>query len=139
MHFAENEFLVPTVALRDEGSSYHYLPPTRTVEVNLQAINAIDKALKGKKIPYKHCMTWTTDGFFRETADMVSHRKAEGCEVVEMECSALVACAEFRSVKFGQILFTADTLAGDEHDERDWGKNARALALELAVEAVLNL
>lgn len=139
VHFDENEFLIPTVALRDEGASYHYLPPTRIVAIHTQAIAAIEKTLMEMNIPYKHCMTWTTDGFFRETADMVEYRKAEGCEVVEMECSALVACAEFRAVQFGQILFTADTLAGDEHDERDWGANARKLALKLAVEVVLKL
>ena len=38
-------------------------------------------------------MTWTTDGFYRETAEKVAYRKEEGCAVVEMECSALAAVA----------------------------------------------
>ena len=62
--------------------------------------------------------------FFRETRDMVAYRKAEGCATVEMECAALAACAKKRGAAFGQILYTADSLANAErHDDRDWGKD----------------
>ena len=54
---------------------------------------------------------------------MVQYRREEGCKVVEMECSALAACARFRKILFGQILFTADTLADAEnYDARGLGK-----------------
>ena len=79
---------------------------------------------------------WTTDGFFRETQDMVRYRGAEECTTVEMECAALAACARKRGASFGQILYTADSLANVlEHDERDWGKDSlrKALALCIAV------
>ena len=65
--------------------------------------------------------TWSTDGFFRETKDKVEYRKKEGCAVVEMECSALSACAAFRKVVWGMILYTADSLADvEKYDERHW-------------------
>ena len=64
----------------------------------------------------------------------------EGCQVVEMECSALAACAQFRNAVFGQILFTADTLAElDKYDERDWGKSSYEKVLDLSFKAVCNL
>jgi Uridine phosphorylase len=85
----ENEFLIPTEALRCEGTSYHYLPPSRTVTMEKSAVSAIEKALIRNDIPFSHCKTWTTDGFYRETKDMVAYRVAEGYSVVEMECSAL--------------------------------------------------
>lgn len=136
----ENEFLIPTEALRSEGTSYHYLPPSRTITLNTDAIKVIEDTLQDHKIAYTHCKTWTTDGFFRETKDMVEYRKSEGFSVVEMECSALVACAQFRKVTFGQLLFTADSLANVEaHDERDWGLQSFPLALKLSVEAVCKL
>lgn len=110
------------------------------MKINPKAIDAIKKVLSTKKIKYALCKTWTTDGFFRETAEMVNYRKDEGCSVVEMECAALAACAEFRKVIFGQILFTADTLANIEcHDERDWGKASFTLALEIALDSVCQI
>lgn len=133
----ENEFVIPTLALRCEGTSYHYLPPARTVTLSRSAVSAIERALVKNNISYTHCKTWTTDGFFRETKDMVQYRRAEGCTVVEMECAALAACAEFRGASFGQILFTADTLADVEaHQERNWGLSSFPLALRLCFEAV---
>lgn len=136
----ENEFLIPTEALRCEGTSYHYLPPSRTVILNPKAIKAVEDTLTAHNIHFSHCKTWTTDGFFRETKEMVEYRKSEGFSVVEMECSALAACAQFRNASFGQILFTADTLANVEaHDDRDWGIESFPLALKLCFEAVCRL
>ena len=136
----ENTFLVPIKALRDEGTSYHYLPPSRYVDLNPSALKAIEQTLNQHHYSYIECIAWTTDGFFRETKDKVEYRRNEGCTVVEMECSALAACAEFRNILFGQILFTADTLADIHHyDERGWGADSFEIALSLCLEAVINL
>ena len=89
---------------------------------------------------YTECKTWTTDGFFRETKDMVTYRMEEGCSVVEMECSALASCAKFRDVIFGQILFTADSLANlEEYSERNFGISSYDLSFELSLEAVCEI
>ncbi len=136
----EDTFLVPRKALRDEGTSYHYLPPTRYVEVSEKARNAIEKTMQNHNLPYMEVVTWSTDGFFRETKEKVAYRKSEGCSVVEMECSALAACAEMRGAVWGELLFTADTLADAEnYDERNWGDNSIEYALELCIEAVRNI
>lgn len=136
----ENEILIPTTALRDEGTSYHYLEPSREITINTQAVEAIKKAAQLFKIKYEECKTWTTDGFYRETKAMVNYRRQEGCNVVEMECSALAACASFRNAVFGQILFTADSLAcPDQHDERCWGVSSYELVFQLSLEAVYQI
>lgn len=136
----ENEFLVPTEALRDEGTSYHYLPPARVIKLDKRAVGAVAKALNDNGLSYEMCRTWTTDGFFRETPEMVKYRMEEGFSVVEMECASLAACARFRGVVFGQLLFTADSLAEAEaHDERDWGRASLSIALKLALDAVCEL
>jgi uridine phosphorylase len=133
----ENEFLIPTEALRCEGTSYHYLPPSRTVKINAVVLNCIKQALTENDIKFTECKTWSTDGFYRETKEIVEYRKQEGFQVVEMECSALAACAEFRKVTFGQILFTADTLADvEKYDERDWGTASFPIALKACFDAV---
>lgn len=136
----ENTFLVPIKALRDEGTSYHYLPPSRYVELNREVLNSMEQTLRKMNLPYTECTTWSTDGFYRETRDKIEYRKSEGCMVVEMECSALAACAQFRGAEFGQLLFTADSLANvDAYDERDWGTQSLEKALLLCLDIVAEM
>ena len=57
-----------------------------------------------------------------------------------MECSALAACSSFRNIIFGQILFTADTLADIEnYDERGWGGDSFEIALSLCLDSVISI
>ena len=136
----ENAFLVPVRALRDEGTSYHYAAPSRYMDVHVEAISAIEQVLEQLGVPYEEVMTWSTDGFYRETAEKVAYRKEEGCAVVEMECSALTAVAQLRGVVWGQLLFTADSLADlENYDSRDWGSEAFDKALELCLEIVSHM
>ena len=139
-HFPENVFLVPVKALRDEGTSYHYAKPSRFIELNTAAIQTIKATLNNRGLPYTEVVTWSTDGFYRETKAKIAYRKAEGCSVVEMECAALAACAQFRGAIWGELLFTADTLANsDAYSERNWGIDSYECALQLCFEAVVRL
>ena len=138
--FPESTFLVPRKALRDEGTSYHYAPPSRFMEISSHARTAIEKTILEHGMKYQEVITWSTDGFYRETKEKVAYRKSEGCSVVEMECSALAACSAFRDATWGMILYTADSLADvDKYDERNWGGNAYEYALTLCLDAVLKL
>ena len=138
--FAESTFLVPCKAMRDEGTSYHYAPPSRFMEISEKARRAIKDTVSEHGMKYQEVITWSTDGFFRETKDKVAYRKSEGCSVVEMECSALAAVSAFRGATWGMILYTADSLADvDKYDERNWGGNAYEYALTLCLDAVLKL
>ena len=70
----------------------------------------------------------------------MAYRRTEGCSTVEMECAALAACAQFRGALFGQLLYTADTLAdAANYDERDWGMDSLEPALALCLEIAKNL
>jgi uridine phosphorylase len=133
--------VVPSCAVRDEGTSYHYLPPGREVAASAEAVDAIEQTLKSHEVPYVVGKTWTTDGLYRETPGKVARRKAEGCLTVEMEASAFFAVAQFRGVTFGQILYGGDDLGGDTWDHRDWLRQAttREKLFWLAAEACLQL
>ena len=133
------DVIVPTSALRDEGASYHYLPPSREIELDEKPVEAIRRTLEKHNTPYVLAKTWTTDAFYRETPDMVAYRRAEGCAVVEMECAALTAVARFRGASFGQLLYSGDYVA-DDYDERGWSGNttARGRLFTLALEAILS-
>lgn len=138
--FPESTFLVPKKALRDEGTSYHYAPPSRFIEISERAREAVKEAILEHGMKYREVITWSTDGFFRETKDKVAYRKSEGCSVVEMECSALAACAAFRGATFGMILYTADSLADvEKYDMRNWGGNAYEYGLTLCLDSVMKL
>jgi uridine phosphorylase len=131
--------VVPTSAVRDEGTSYHYLAASREVGPTDDALAAILATLSDRAVPHVEGKTWTTDGLYRETRDKVRRRVAEGCLTVEMEAAAFFAVARFRGVSFGQILYAGDDLSGETWDSRGWvgHSSGRGLLLRLAVEAVL--
>ena len=138
---AVGHLIIPTAAVRDEGVSYHYCPPSREIAGDLPAIDAIARTFERRKIPYIKAKTWTTDAFYRETPDKVARRKAEGCVCVEMEASAYMAVAQFRGATFGQILYAGDNLGGEEWDSRGFydRHDVRAQLLDVALEACLEL
>lgn len=133
--------IVPTAALRDEGTSYHYLPPGREVEPSPEGVAAIEETLQAHNLPYLKGKTWTTDAFFRETPNKIQRRKAESCLTVEMEAAALFAVARFRSVTLAQILYGGDDVSGEIWDARGWHQRAtvREKVFWLAAEACLKL
>ena len=133
----ENQFIIPTKALRDEGSSYHYLPPSRFVDLDMPMTDHIRRVFSEKSIPFTEGITWTTDALYRETQDMVNHRKNEGCTTVDMECAALAACAKFRGADLGMFFFTADSLADTEaYDIRDFGRASLVPALHMCLDII---
>ncbi len=137
VHFEEGQFVLPARALRDEGTSYHYQPASRWVDTDAGVRAACKAVIEDAGLTHTECPTWTTDAFFRETRALIAARTAEGCQVVDMECAALAACAAFRGARFAQLFYTADTLVDGEHDARSWGMSAREVALELALAAAV--
>jgi len=133
--------MVPTAAVRDEGTSYHYLPPSREVQVNPTAVAALEKVLQRDQVDYLLGKTWTTDAIYRETPAMVQLRRAEGCLMVEMEAAAFLAVAQYRGIQFGQILYGGDDVSSDQWDSRHWQKQTslREKLFWLATEACLEL
>lgn len=107
-------------AVRDEGTSFHYLPPSRVVDAEPDGVRVLQAVLDDNEVPYLTGRTWTTDGLYRETRARVARRRAEGCLTVDMEAAAFFAVARFRDVRFAQLLYAGDTLAGDTWDSRGW-------------------
>ena len=138
---ASNQLIVPSVAVRDEGTSYHYMPPGREVAADPLALEAIQATLQKHRCPYLLGKTWTTDAIFRETPAKIQQRKYEGCVTVEMEAAAFFAIAQFRQVILGQILYAGDDVSGIEWDPREFFKRGpiREQVFWMAVEACLRL
>lgn len=136
----ENTMLLPRRAIRDEGTSFHYAEPSQFIELNSQFLTKVEEQLNKLNLKYDEVTTWTTDGFFRETPKKVAQFRQLGASVVEMECAALAACAQFRNVDFAQLLFTADTLADmDNYDERDWGGDSHITSLKIGSQVLTQM
>jgi len=138
---AVGHIVVPSAAIRDEGTSYHYLSPSREVQPSPEGVAAIEKVLQQHHCPYVVGKTWTTDGFYRETPAKVQLRKSEGCLTVEMEAAAFFAVAHFRGVLFAQMLYGGDDVSGIDWEPRQRHRrdSIREHLFWLAAEACLSL
>lgn len=133
--------VVLTGVVRDEGTSYHYLPPSREAYPSARAVAVLEQACRDMQINYRLGKTWTTDAIYRETAGRRAMRLAEGCDVVEMEAAAFFAVAQFRGIDFGQVVYGGDLVVPEGWDDRDWNNRGddRLLLFRLAVDACLRL
>ena len=132
-----NKLIVPTSAVRDEGTSYHYAEPTREINADEKMVKVITDYFDKNGIEYLKGKTWTTDALYRETKERTALRKAEGCVTVEMEASALMAVAQYKGVDLGQILYAGDDLSGVDWDRR--ADNPREAVREKLLEITLDI
>lgn len=89
-------FVLIEKALRDEGTSHHYLPPARFARLDPTLRAKLRRTLQGFLPAVERGATWTTDAPYRETAEAIAAAKAEGILAVEMEAAALYAFAQAR-------------------------------------------
>ena len=138
---AAGHLIIPTSAVRDEGTSYHYIAPSREVEMEDRVVKIIEDTLIENGVPFIKGKTWTTDAFYRETPAKIKHRKEEGCIAVDMEASAFIAVAKYNDVTFGQIFYAGDNLGGDEWDSRKWHDmtDIREMVLKLSISSCLKM
>ena len=132
--------IVPTSAMRDEGTSFHYAPASDEIQVNPRYTGLFARILDRHGARYTMGKTWSTDGFFRETRAKTENRRRAGCVCVDMECSSMAALAAFRRKEVFQFFYAADNLAAEEWDRRSLANDAKmdekdriaSLACELA-------
>jgi uridine phosphorylase len=129
----KNSIVLPSAAIREEGVSYHYLPPSEQVACNPKVLNIIKGLLDQKRLNYLTGKVWTTDAVYRETPGKLSQMVDKGCVAVDMEMASLMAVAEFRGVTLAGFLIIEDNIAGHTNEAvpRDPIK-----LLDLAIELV---
>ena len=139
---AEEKIIVPTSAIRDEGTSYHYLEAADEVCADDNSVNRLTNCLEKCGFTYVKGKTWTTDAIYRETASLIEERKEAGCLCVEMECAAALAVTQFRGIPFAQFLFGADNLDNSKWEPRDlteYGLSNAEKYMALAFECAIHL
>ena len=138
--------IIPDAAVRDEGTSFHYAPPSDEIKVNTKYMKAFQEMLDDIGCSYTVGKTWTTDGIYRETRQKVAKRKEMGCVCVDMECSAAAALASFRGKDIFQFFYAADNLDSEVWDIRSLANKtnltekdkAALLAMDFAVQIEKN-
>ena len=120
----ETSIIVPQMAIRDEGTSYHYLPASDEIEVNVGLHDFLTSFLTDKGISHTVGKVWTTDGIYRETAEKLYKRKKAGAICVDMECSAVAALANFRKISICHFFYAADHLSEEAWDMRNLANHA---------------
>ena len=89
-------FVLIEKALRDEGTSYHYLPATSFSAIQPRLMNCLKDVFEKSQPPVFLGATWTTDAPFRETEAAIEYARSEGILGVEMEAAALYSFAEVK-------------------------------------------
>ncbi len=134
------QLLLPTRAIREEGTSYHYLRAARFVRPSPTLVVALGRAMEALGYPYRVGTTWTTDAIYRETRAKIGRlRLREGAICVEMETAALFAVGRFRKVEVAALLYASDAVGGaawDFHNHQGAAvKQSRAVLLDVALKA----
>ena len=102
--------VVPIGAISEEGTSNHYPIFGKKLESNAKLNRMLEEELKQQGLPFSMGSVWTTDAPYRETPDKVKTYKDKGVLAVEMEFSALMTVALYRSVAMAGLLVVSDEL-----------------------------
>ncbi len=119
-------------ALRDEGTSHHYLPTASYVEADPALTDAAFAAIRGPGRPVLRGSTWTTDAPFRETADVIALRRRQGILTVEMEAASLLAFGQACGRPIVCLAHVTNQLGCVDGDFEKGEMNGAALSLGLA-------
>lgn len=131
-----NDAILPTRAIRDEGVSYHYLPPDEKVRTTPELVDALDESLSDAGVETHRGPTWTTSAFYRETVPEIERYAGEGVVSLGMETAAMLAVAEFRGADAAVVHEIGDHVTPDEWESGVEREENFADFLDPTVEAL---
>lgn len=129
-------FLLIDKALRDEGTSYHYLPPQRFAYSSSALVTAVARKLTEAALPIIQGSSWTTDAPFRETLKLISVRREEGIIAVEMEAAALLAMGTALNKPVICLAHITNSMATRDDDFEKGGDDGNETALTVCATAL---
>lgn len=115
--------VVPTKALRDEGTSYHYLPAAETVGGDAGLAAVLQDELSDLDSPVVTGAVWTTDAPYRETAEQLERHARNGILAVEMQAASLFAFGAARGVRCGVVAHVTNGVDHSSEDQFDKGSH----------------
>jgi uridine phosphorylase len=133
-HVRIGSIVVCERAIRDEGTSYHYLKHSKYAYASKELTEKIKKALERLGQKYFSGTSWTIDAPYRETVAEARQYQKEGVIAVDMEAAALFAVAKYRAVELGAIFAISDSLA-----ELQWKPKFHSKKLKKSLEAICKI
>jgi uridine phosphorylase len=133
-------FLLIERALRDEGTSHHYLPPGRFATPDPGLLAFVERRLADFPAPVRKGSSWTTDAPFRETERLITSRRSAGIVSVEMEAAALLAMGEALRRPVLCLAHVTNAMATRTEDFEkggDWGLETALSLCSRVLDAVL--
>jgi uridine phosphorylase len=128
-------FILVERALRDEGTSYHYLPAEDYALADPALLARLGAAIADCGPVVHRGATWSTDAPFRETAEVIEHGKRFGLAAIEMESAALYALAAARGLPIACLAHVTNAMA-TAHGDFEKGEAGGAVDALRIVEAV---
>lgn len=129
---------IPDRAIRDEGTSHHYVKAGKYSYPDERLTNKFETILNKKGLAVERATTWTIDAPYRETKAEIKHYKKQGVKTVEMEASALFAVAKLRNVKIAAAFVVSDIVGEEKWDPAFDSKHVNQ-KLETLLESCLEL
>jgi len=121
-------------ALRDEGTSYHYLPPSPYSNLHPELREVICAAWDNTYVPLNVGASWTTDAPFRETEEMIAVCRKHGILAVEMEAAALYALASAKQYKIICFAHVTNQMGQSEGDFEKGQAHGSLTALRILIQ-----
>ena len=136
-------FVLIEKALRDEGTSYHYLPPSDYSHLDTDLLTLLGGIFAELTVPVYRGATWTTDAPFRETGLAIEQARSSGILAVEMEAAALYAYAQARHkpvICFAHITNQMGSVEGDfEKGEKNGSRDSLGVVAATAKAWLLSV
>jgi uridine phosphorylase len=129
-------FVLIERALRDEGTSHHYLAPSRYAEADGALVDVVAAALADTDTRVLRGASWTTDAPFRETEALISSRRAEGIISVEMEAAALLGMGHALKRSVVCLAHVTNAMATRPDDFEKGGHDGQEESLEVCARAL---
>ena len=118
-------------ALRDEGTSYHYLPPESKAEINPKILKKLFPSLNEIFTQIEIGNSWTTDAPYRETPTAIKFAKIKNVNAVEMEAASLYAFAKSKKKNVVCFAHLTNTMAVKEGDFEKGIENGSIESLDI--------
>ncbi|WP_372637009.1 nucleoside phosphorylase [Fodinibius sp.] len=125
------QFILIDQALRDEGTSYHYLPPEEPTRLNREILDNLRKLQTDPKLSVGIGTSWTTDAPYRETRSAIQKAEDKGITAVEMEAAALYAFAQAKQQPVVCFAHLTNTMARETGDFEKGMENGSIASLNL--------
>jgi len=107
-------FVIVDEAIRDEGTSLHYLPAARTVRGHGPLNDALAREVATLPLPCHRGLAWTTDAPYRETRAILERRAGEGALAVEMQAASMLAFAAAKDAVVGVVAYVTNAVDAED-------------------------